>query len=196
MIVNLLELFWAFFKIGAFTFGGGYAMIPLMEQAVVPKYISYELFTDMIAISESTPGPFAINMATFIGTEESGIIGAFFATLGVVLPSFIIILLIAILGANFLKNKHVKAAFYALRPAAVGLIIVAVTSLFFKLVFPGLELKNFSFKELTQDFQLIPLIIILIVFAISKIFKKLNPIYLILISGVLGLIFYGLPHIV
>lgn len=196
MIIKLLELFWAFFKIGAFTFGGGYAMIPLMEQAVVPGYISYELFVDMIAISESTPGPFAINMATFIGTEQYGIPGALFATLGVVLPSFIIILLIAILGANFLKNKHVKAAFYALRPAAVGLIIVAVLSLFSKAVFPNLDFKHFSFKELINHFELFPVIIILIVFAISKTFKKLHPIYLIIISGILGLLFYGLPLII
>lgn len=196
MIIKLLELFWAFFKIGAFTFGGGYAMIPLIEQAVVPKYIAYELFVDMIAISESTPGPFAINMATFIGTEKFKVLGALFATLGVVLPSFIIILLIAILGANFLNNKHVKSAFYALRPAAVGLIIVAVISLFAKLVFPNYDFNHFSFKELINNFELMPVIIMVIIFVISKFFKKLHPIYLIIISGILGLIFYGLPLII
>ena len=91
-----LELFWTFFKIGAFTFGGGYAMLPLIQEAVLSKgWAAPEALINFIAVSESTPGPFAINMATYIGAEQGGILGAFCATLGVVTPSFIIILLVA-----------------------------------------------------------------------------------------------------
>ena len=149
MLINLLKLFWIFFRIGAFTFGGGYAMIPLIEEMVVHKYqyIDYELFMDMIAISESTPGPFAVNMATFIGVKSAGLLGAFFATVGVVLPSYIIILIIASLGSRFLKNKYVKAAFFAIRPAAVALIIVAFLTIFKNVIIPGVSLKGISLKS-------------------------------------------------
>ena len=92
-----LKLFLSFFKIGLFTFGGGYAMIPLIQETVLNNnWMGLEKLIDFIAISESTPGPFAINMATFIGTTKGGFIGAVFSTLGVVLPSFIIILIVAI----------------------------------------------------------------------------------------------------
>ena len=91
-----LELFWTFFKIGAFTFGGGYAMLPLIQEAVLTKgWATSEALINFIAVSESTPGPFAINMATYIGSEQGGVFGAFCATLGVVMPSFIVILLVA-----------------------------------------------------------------------------------------------------
>src|SRR3989339_815903 len=96
MFLTLLNLFWIFFKIGLFTFGGGYAMIPLIESELVGGgYITSDLLYDFIGIAESTPGPVAINMATFIGMDQVGLLGAFAATLGVVLPSFLIILLIA-----------------------------------------------------------------------------------------------------
>ena len=91
-----LELFWVFFLIGAFTFGGGYAMLPLMQAEVTAKgWISNEAVVNFIAVSESTPGPFAINMATYVGSEMGGVLGAACATLGVVLPSFVIILIVA-----------------------------------------------------------------------------------------------------
>ena len=100
-----LELFITFFKIGAFTFGGGYAMLPLIQEEVLSKgWISAESLVNFIAISESTPGPFAVNMATFVGSAQGGFLGAFLATLGVVLPSFIIILIIAALIKVSLKN--------------------------------------------------------------------------------------------
>ena len=89
----LLELFWVFFQIGLFTFGGGYAMIPMIQDLVVDekKWVTYEEIMNFIAISESTPGPFAINMATFVGTTQYGLLGAIVATIAVILPSFIII---------------------------------------------------------------------------------------------------------
>ena len=101
----LLELFFTFFKIGALTFGGGYAMIPFVrEQVLLHGWLTEEELLNMIAVSESTPGPIAVNMATFVGSNEAGILGSIFATLGVVLPSFIIILIISALLKNFLNT--------------------------------------------------------------------------------------------
>ncbi len=122
MILELLNLFWMFFKIGLFTFGGGYAMIPLIEQELVGGgYIEQTLLYDFIGIAESTPGPIAINMATFIGTHELGVLGAVAATIGVALPSFIIILLIASVGSKFLNSRIVNEAFKGLKPAVIDL---------------------------------------------------------------------------
>ena len=91
-----LELFWTFFKIGAFTFGGGYAMLPLIQESVSAKgWLAMEELVDFVAVSESTPGPFAINIATYVGMETGGVFGAVCATLGVVMPSFIVILIVA-----------------------------------------------------------------------------------------------------
>lgn len=186
-MIELLKLFWIFFKIGAFTFGGGYAMIPMIEQAVVDTYITYDLFIDMIGISESTPGPLAVNMATFIGFNQHGLLGALFATLGVVLPSFLIILAIAVIGKKLIDNKGVRFAFLGLRPAAISLIAVALVQLLLAVIFPLFSFENLSFAS----FDYKALIIVLVVFIISKVFKRLNPIYLILISGFLGLLLYS-----
>ena len=104
----LLELFLTFFEIGALTFGGGYAMIPFVrEQVLAHNWLTEEELLNMIAVSESTPGPIAVNMATFVGSEQAGILGSAVATLGVVLPSFIIILVISALLKNFLKYTGV-----------------------------------------------------------------------------------------
>ena len=104
-----LELFWTFFLIGAFTFGGGYAMLPLIQIEVVNKgWLANEAVVNFVAVSESTPGPFAINMATYVGSEMGGILGAACATLGVVMPSFIIILIVAKCYDRFKKSKLVK----------------------------------------------------------------------------------------
>ena len=101
----LFELFFTFFKIGALTFGGGYAMIPFVrEQVLLHGWLTEEELLNMIAVSESTPGPIAVNMATFVGSNEAGVLGSIAATLGVVLPSFIIILIIASLLKNFLHS--------------------------------------------------------------------------------------------
>ncbi len=125
------QLFWEFLKIGAFTFGGGYAMIPLIEQEVVNKYhwLTMEQFTEVLAISEMTPGPFAINSATFIGYKLAKFWGAVVSTFGVVLPSFLIIWAIASVFLHFQNNPIVQAAFRGLRPAILGLIIVAAISI-------------------------------------------------------------------
>lgn len=129
-----LDLFTTFLRIGAFTFGGGYAMIPLIQSEAVNKkhWISEQDLLDVVAIAESTPGPIAINAATFVGYKVAGFMGALAATLGVTLPSFVIITLIAILFTNFGDNKYVQDAFWGIRIAVVALIIKALVSLYKK----------------------------------------------------------------
>lgn len=125
-------LFLTFFKIGAFTFGGGYAMIPLIQKEVADKrkWITEEDILDIIAIAESTPGPIAVNSATFVGFKAAGFWGAFASTLGVVLPSFVIITVIAYLLNNFSEYKGVKYAFFGVRAGVLALIIKGLLSMY------------------------------------------------------------------
>lgn len=123
----LIELFATFFKIGSFTFGGGYAMIPLIQREIVhhKKWVAEEDIIDVLAVSQAVPGAVAINAATFIGQKIAGRKGALAATLGVVLPSLLIITVIAAFFSRFQDNKWVQAAFAGIRPAVVALIAVA-----------------------------------------------------------------------
>lgn len=185
-----LELFWTFFKIGAFTFGGGYAMLPLIQEAVLEKgWMELSAIVDFIAVSESTPGPFAINMATYIGSEMGGsygvigsILGSASATLGVVAPSFIIILIVAKCFEKFKESKVVKGCMSGLKPAVVGLIGSAIVSVLLTVFFPtGLTfsvVKDLSFY------------ISLAIFGISVVmaFKKVHPIIIICLSAALGIL--------
>ena len=124
-----LELFWVFFLIGAFTFGGGYAMIAMIQQQVVSRgWMTTEALIDFVAIAESTPGPIAVNMATFVGAEMGGVPGAVCATLGVVLPSFTVILIVARCFRAFCASKWVKGIMSGLKPAVVGLIAAAAVT--------------------------------------------------------------------
>ena len=190
-MLELLQLFWLFFKIGLFTFGGGYAMIPLMQSEIVGGgMIDAELFVDFIAISESTPGPFAVNMATFIGMSQAGFIGAMFTTLGVIMPSFLIILLIARLGSRFLDSKYVKHAFRGLKPAVIGLVLSVALMLAVRKVLPMTDLKTFDFS--LADFDYKGLIIMGVILGLTKLSKKMTPIGMIVLSAILGLILYGM----
>ncbi len=189
MIIELLHLFWMFFKIGLFTFGGGYAMIPLIEQEVVGAgYITESLLYDFIGIAESTPGPIAINMATFIGTHELGILGAVAATIGVALPSFIIILLIASLGSKFLNSRIVNEAFKGLKPAVIGLILAVSFGLMVRGVFPNIDFSEILFNF--SGFNYRNLIILVVVFLFTFLKKKSSPIQIILLSAILGIGIY------
>ena len=127
----LLELFTTFFKIGLFTFGGGYAMIPLIEREVIEKkrWIEKRDFLDMLVLAQSTPGPIAVNTSVFVGYKVAGTPGAVMATLGTVLPSFIVILLLALFFAEVRDNRYVDAAFRAMRPAVVALIVAPLLGL-------------------------------------------------------------------
>ena len=129
-----LQLFLTFFKIGAFTFGGGYAMIPLIQKEVVEekKWITDDDILEIIAIAESTPGPIAINSATFVGYRVCGFWGSFFATLGVVLPSFVIILIISFVLSEFQNIKAVQYAFEGIRAGVLALLIKALWGMYKK----------------------------------------------------------------
>lgn len=131
---NALTLFLTFLKIGAFTFGGGYAMIPIIEKEIVDKHhwINSEDILDIFAISESTPGPIAINSATFIGYKIAGVFGSFCATFGVVLPSFVIISVISLVLREFSDIKAVQYAFNGIRAGVLALIIKALVSMYKK----------------------------------------------------------------
>ena len=131
---KLIGLFTAFFKIGAFTFGGGYAMIPLIQKEVVEnkKWITDDDILEIVAIAESTPGPIAINSATFVGYRVAGFFGALLATLGVVLPSFVIIIAISFVLNQFSELKAVQYAFFGIRAGVLALIIKAVISMYKK----------------------------------------------------------------
>ena len=127
----LLKLFTTFFKIGLFTFGGGYAMIPLIQREVIEKnrWIDEKDFLDMLVLAQSTPGPIAVNTSVFVGYKMAGTKGAIVATLGTILPSFIVILLLALFFVEVRDNRYVDAAFRAMRPAVVALIVAPLMGL-------------------------------------------------------------------
>jgi chromate transporter len=122
-----LDIFITFFKIGLFSFGGGYAMLPLIQQEVVTRHnwVTAKEFIDIVAISQVTPGPIAINSATYIGFKTTGVLGSALATLGVTLPSVIVMIIICKFFFKFKNNKYVEHAFLGLRPATVGLVAAA-----------------------------------------------------------------------
>ena len=173
----LLELFWTFFKIGAFTFGGGYAMLPLIQAEVAAHgWMGAEELVNVVAVSESTPGPFAVNISTFVGTRLAGIPGAVCATLGVALPSFIIILIVAKCFARFKGSRIVQGCMAGLRPAVVGLIATALLSVGQTVFFPdGIAFGAAFFVSLG---------VFLLSAALA--FRKLHPIWIIVISAAIG----------
>ena len=185
-----LRLFLEFLKVGALSFGGGLGMISLIHDTCVGTgWLSEEELLNMIAIAESTPGPIAVNMATFVGTSQGGILGALVATLGIVLPSFIVILIIASVANNLLKYAGVKATLTGMRPAIVGLIVSVTITMLLKQIF------HLKFVESTIDIDYFGIAILGILALITVLYtrlrkKALSPILLIVISGILGIIFY------
>ena len=186
------ELFYVFFYIGLLTFGGGYAMIPMIQDEIVSRgWISQESLTDFIAISEGTPGPFAINISTMVGSQTAGVLGAICATIGVVLPSFIIILLVAFIMRRILKNRFVKAGLTGVIPVIIALISSTAIIFFVKMIlFGGHDLYS-------QDpyFDRASFAVFLILGAICILYKQikkksLNPIILLLIGAGLGLLVF------
>ncbi|MEE0944869.1 MAG: chromate transporter [Clostridia bacterium] len=176
-------LFLTFFKIGLFTFGGGYAMLPLVQEEVLTRnWIENAELINFIAVSESTPGPFAINMATYIGNEMGGIIGAVLATLGVVLPSFIIILIVAKFFEKFKTNKIVSGCMSGLKPAVIGLIGAAVIS-----IGETVFVTGNSLDMILSDAWFYVSAAIFAVMAVLA-FKKVHPIVIILLSAVIGIV--------
>lgn len=206
-----LQLFWTFFKIGLFTIGGGYAMIPLISSEVVGNgWLTEQALIDFIAVSESTPGPFAINIATFVGSAVGGSYGAWGSFLGavctttsVILPSLIIIFIIAKFFQKLTEKQLVKDAFSGLRLAVVGLIGYAFISLAADVILGGVSVNNFSAIKNT-DFWALGIFALLFIlsrikFPVKKTLDgkvttkkiKIHPILLILISAGLGILVYG-----
>lgn len=172
-----LKLFWEFLKIGLFTFGGGYAMLPLIEETVLANgWLSKQQLVDFIAVSESTPGPFAVNISTYIGERMGGIPGALCATAGVVLPSFLIILIVARCYEKFKKSKIVNGCLSGLRPAVVALIGSAALSV-------GSSVFDLNVILSAENFVFAGIIIIAGIMA----YKKLHPILIIGVSGFIGI---------
>lgn len=187
-----LYLFLEFFKVGLFTFGGGYAMIPLIKEVVLSHgWMDEEHFIDMIGLSEVTPGPIAVNMATFVGNEQGGILGSVLATIGVVLPAFIIMLLISILLKKFMKNKYVQSSLKGIKSVAIALITSSAIILLSDVLFPY-SYANGSFI-ISFNIDLIKIFVLIIAgyFLLRIIFKKkISPIFVILMSAGIGLIYY------
>lgn len=173
----LIKLFIAFLKIGTFSFGGGYAMLPFIQAEIVEKnnWISINEFLDIIGISQMTPGPIAINSATFVGYKLFGVIGSFMATLGVITTSFILVAIISKMLEKFKESTIIKAALLGMRPILIALIIKAF-----------LDLAKESYIDLKS---LVITTIIGILLLNKKI--KIHPILVIVIAAILGLVFYS-----
>lgn len=178
-----LELFWSFFQIGLFSFGGGYASLPLIQHQVVElhPWLTMTQFSDIITISQMTPGPVAINSATFVGIQIAGLPGAIIATLGCTLPSCIIISILAYVYYRYRSLSMIQGVLSGLRPAVVAMIAGAGVSLFISAAWPNAI--NFS----TTDW------IAVLIFAIALVilrWKKPNPITVMVGAGIGGLILY------
>lgn len=198
-----LTLFWEYFKIGLFTIGGGYAMLPLVTQ-VVEQYgwLSKAELLNFIGIAESTPGPFAINLATFIGVKVGGtvglgvfgsILGAIIATFAVVMPSLIIIIVVTKLFQKFQSSKYVQGVLYGIKPVVVGLILSALLTVGCQVVLPKLNLRAIE-QSGFAEFNWISLILAAAFVPLSQIKirkKKIHPIILIVLSAVLGIVLFG-----
>lgn len=188
------ELFYVFFLIGLFTFGGGYAMIPMITSEVVGRgWVDANVLTDFIAVSEATPGPFAINIATFIGSQTAGIFGSICATIGVILPSLIIILLIAFALSKFMKNRYVKGALNKVQPIVIALITYTAISLLVNTIFFNKQGVNYN----ALSFDIKSIVLLIVISSFMYIYKRVNkkalsPIYLLLLSGFLGALLFSI----
>lgn len=176
---RLFELFWVFFKIGAFTFGGGYAMIPLIKAELVDckKWITDDEFFDVLAIAQSSPGPLAVNVSVFLGLKTCGFWGLIFATVGATLPSFIVILAIAMVLGNIQDNPYVVAAFKGIKPAVVALILVPVWTLAQK-------------AKITKAKLILPIGV-----SIAVAFLNVSPIFFVIAGMVGGNLVYRRPRL-
>ena len=172
---DLLDLFLIFFKLGLFTFGGGYAMIPTIKEIIIEKkkWITEDELLDIIAISESTPGPIAVNLATYIGYTKKGVLGSVISTLGVTLPSLIIIYLISLFFKQFMEFTYVLYAFKGIKCVVAVLII-----------FAGIDMLKKIKKSI---FNYVVFVIIFLLMILFELFGGISSIFLILIGGIIGI---------
>lgn len=182
-----LSLFWGFFKIGMFAFGGAYGAIPLIQEILLANnWMDKAMFANVVGISESTPGPIMVNVATFVGKSQGGILGASIATLGVVLPSFIIILLVIRFLQSWLQSRMVQTVLRGIKPSLVGIIVATGVFMGFSIVLGSPQ--NTSL-DLVALFILISLLIIPYGYQYVR-KKEISPILLIIISAFLGAMLY------
>lgn len=185
------ELFFTFLRVGAVSFGGGYGMIAIVRDEVLSHgWMTEADFLNFVAVAESTPGPLAVNMATFVGSAQGGIVGALLATLGVVTPSFLIILLIAAVIKNLMKFAGVQGALNGVRPAIAALVSATAVTMILESVFSVSSL----FSVGSFDWRSLVIFCILALLAIGwkagrK--KSFSPVLLILVSAALGIVFYS-----
>lgn len=184
-----VDLFLGFLRVGCFAFGGAYGAIPLIRDVVLSYgWISDEMLTYMIAVSESTTGPIMVNLATYIGSNQGGILGAVLATTAVIIPSFFIILLVTVVLKNTLKNPYIQAVLRGVKPCVVGIVVATgiymVMSNCFDLV-SGIEIE-------LQAIVITGIILLLILGYKHTRKKKLSPILLIVFSAIAGMIVYGI----
>ena len=185
-MITLLQLFFVFFRIGFFCFGGGYAMLPLIYQGIQEfGFMSTDEFARLVALSQVTPGPIAVNAATYVGYQSSGVMGAIFATIGMSLPSIILVVLVMKFLMKFHENKGVKAVFSGIRPATIGLLASAIIFLAEGALYKSGGITAEMLKNPSECFNLIP-----IIFCVAAAFLngkfKIGPIKLMLIAGVAG----------
>lgn len=186
-----LRLFWEFFKVGLFSVGGGLATLPfLYSLGAKTGWFSTADVANMLAVSESTPGPIGVNMATYAGFDCAGVLGGVVATLGLVTPSVIVIVLIAMALQAFRTNKYVDAAFYTLHPASTGLIAAAGWSVF-ALVLVNLDAYRASYQlaDLIQWKNLVLFAVIWVLTNLVKPLKKLHPVVFLALAAVVGIVF-------
>ncbi len=191
--VSLIALFCIFFYVGLITIGGGLVGITIMQEVIVDKYhlISPEMFYNMVAISESTPGPVGINMATYIGTQLYGIPGGIITTIGQVMPSVIVILLIAKYFTRFADKPFVKAAFKGLRPATTGIIAVAAANVFViaLLHLPSAGISAFAHADAWENLINYKALFFYVIGLIILFKTKVHPVFVVALGAWFGILF-------
>ena len=190
--MTLIRLFFEFLKIGLFSVGGGMATLPfLYDMADKTGWFTYAQIADMLAVSESTPGPIGINMATYVGYTTAGIPGALAATIGAIIPGIALVLIITAILDKFRNNVYVEGAFYGLRPASVGLITAAgILVVEISLMNTALYQQTGSIEDLFQWKAIVLAAILLVLTRWVKKTKGLHPVYFIVFSAVVGIVFH------
>ena len=183
-----LELFLGFLKVGCFAFGGAYGAIPLIRDVVLSYgWISDEMLTYMIAVSESTPGPIMVNLATYVGSSQGGFLGAVIATTAVIMPSFLIILLVTAMLKNALKNPYIQAILRGVKPCVVGIVLATGIYMVFSSCFDAITNMKMNLQAI-----LIAGILVCSMLGYKHLMKKrLSPIMLIILSAMVGIVIYG-----
>ena len=184
-----LDLFLGFLKVGCFAFGGAYGAIPLIRDVVMSYgWLSDDMLTYMIAVSESTPGPIMVNLATYVGSSQAGLLGAAIATLAVVLPSFLIILLVTALLKTALKNRYIQAVLRGLKPCVIGIVLATGIYMILGNCFGSVSALRFNLRAV-----IVTAVLAASIFGYKRVAKKkLSPILLIVIAAVTGAIIYGI----